>query len=231
MKIGLIGKGKTGSKIIELIEQDQSYSQHSLSVYSKSNPPTLLSLREVDVIICFIPGEEFLKICPMLFETNRPVVTGSTGVQFSDELNSKVKDLKLRWIHGTNFSLGMVVIERLLSELNRAKKLFNQHDVYLHEIHHTKKLDAPSGTALSMREWINSPEVVITHEREGDVVGTHQLKFDTPFESISIEHFAKNRTIFAIGALTAAGWLIDDHSKSISYGISKFSDIAKDKIK
>lgn len=199
MKIALLGKGKTGSKILELRSQ-------GVEVYDRSNVPTYERLIRNDVIISFLPGEAFESLIPLLVETKLPVVTGSTGLKWPVDFGPTLKEKNLSWIHATNFSLGVVVMKQLIERLNQVSHLFNEKTLSIHEVHHTKKLDAPSGTALSMKEWL-AHDCEITSERTGDVVGLHTLTFETPSEIIRLEHEAKNRQLFAEGALWAAEYI------------------------
>lgn len=200
MKIALLGKGKTGSKIIEL--------NPNVQVFDRSNAPTFEKLSKCDVIISFLPGEAFEALIPTLLETKKPVVTGSTGFKWPAGFNETLKEKNLKWIYASNFSLGVVVLKQLIERLHQVSHLFQNKELSIHEIHHTKKLDAPSGTALSMKEWL-AEECEITSERTGDVVGIHTLTLETPSEIISLTHNAKNRTLFAEGALWAANFIVN----------------------
>lgn len=209
MKIALLGVGKTGAKVLEQYP--------SASVFNSKNLPSVAALREHDIIISFLPGDTFTTYIPMLLETARPVVTGSTGFEWPKNLNFKAP-----WIHATNFSLGMNVVKQMILVAKKAEQLFSQANFHIHEIHHTKKLDAPSGTALSWREWLGV-DCDITSAREGDVVGIHELTIDTPNEEIFLRHHAKDRGIFAAGALWAANYIMTN--KNLETGLHQFSEI------
>jgi 4-hydroxy-tetrahydrodipicolinate reductase len=202
MKIALLGKGKTGSKIIEL-------SQHEIEVFDRSNEATYEKLIKHDVIVSFLPGEAFEALIPVLLETKKPVVTGSTGFKWPTHFDKTLQEKNLSWIHATNFSLGVVVLKQLIQRLHQVDHLFKHKSLSIHEVHHTKKLDAPSGTALSMKEWLDEP-CEITSERTGDVVGLHTLKLETSGEVIRLEHEAKDRSLFAEGALWAADFITNN---------------------
>jgi 4-hydroxy-tetrahydrodipicolinate reductase len=146
MKIALLGKGKTGSKVIELASGE-------VEVFDRTNVPTFEKLIRHDVIISFLPGEAFEALMPMLLETKKPVVTGSTGFKWPANFDKTLQEKNLSWIYATNFSLGVVVLKQLVDRLNQVDHLFQEKTYSIHEVHHTKKLDAPSGTALSMKEW------------------------------------------------------------------------------
>ena len=216
MKIALLGKGKTGSKILELRSQ-------GVTVFDRSNVPSFDSLIRNDVIISFLPGEAFQSLIPLLLETKLPVVTGSTGFTFPVDFDHTLKEKNLAWIHATNFSLGVVVMKQMIERLNQVSHLFKEKNLSIHEVHHTKKLDAPSGTALSMKEWLKN-ECEVTSERTGDVVGLHTLTLETSSEIIRLEHEAKNRTLFAEGALWAADYIT---TQKLNPGLHSFQKVVE----
>jgi 4-hydroxy-tetrahydrodipicolinate reductase len=201
MKIALLGKGKTGSKVLELARSE-------VEVFDSKNIPTYEKLIKHDVIISFLPGEAFHGLIPMLLETKKPVVTGSTGFSWPSDFDKTLREKGLTWIHATNFSLGVVVLKQLIERLHQVDHLFADRKLLIHEVHHTRKLDAPSGTALSMKEWLQEP-CEITSERTGDVVGLHTLTLETPGEIIRLEHEAKDRRLFAEGSLWAANYILN----------------------
>jgi 4-hydroxy-tetrahydrodipicolinate reductase len=199
MKLALLGAGKTGSKVKEI------YS--AVTVFDTKNVPTLEKLSDHDVIISFLPGEAFASLIPVLLDLRKPVVTGSTGLQWPSGFDQTLQKTGVAWIYATNFSLGVVVLKQLIEKLHQMENLFGEKKLSIHEVHHTKKLDAPSGTALSMKEWLKSP-CEITSDRRGDVVGLHTLTLETPGEILRLEHEAKDRRLFAEGALWAAKYMI-----------------------
>lgn len=216
MTVALLGKGKTGSKILELRPQ-------GVDTFHRSNRPTFEKLVKNDVVISFLPGEAFESLIPLLLETKLPVVTGSTGFDWPADFDKKLKEKNLTWIYATNFSLGIVVMKQLIKRLNQVSHLFNEKNLSIHEVHHTKKLDAPSGTALSMKTWLEGhPEM--TYERTGDVVGLHTLSLETPSEIIRLSHEAKNRQLFAEGALWAADFI---KTKKLEPGLHEFQKVVE----
>lgn len=220
MKIALLGKGKTGTEVYNL--------NQTCTIFDSSNPATFNSLKGHDVIISFLPGPVFKDYIPLLLETKIPVVTGSTGFEWPEDFDQNLKENKLKWIYAHNFSLGMNLVKNMIETLSKASQLFDEYDFSIHEIHHTKKLDAPSGTAISFKNWLGL-EANITHERIGDVVGEHELTFDCPDEKIVLKHSAKKRSIFARGSLWAAKLIISDNS--IPYGLNHFNNIVNNHLK
>lgn len=215
MSIALLGKGKTGSKVLELASD--------IEVYDSKNVPTYESLMKHDVIISFLPGEAFAALIPLLLETKKPVVTGSTGFKWPADFHNTLQEKKVAWIHATNFSLGVVVLKQLIERLNQVSDIFKEKTFAIHEVHHEKKLDAPSGTALSMKEWLDHPSVV-TSDRFGDVIGLHVLDLETPGEVIRIEHEAKDRKLFAEGALWAANYMLKN---KMNAGLHPFQSVVE----
>lgn len=219
MKIALLGSGKTGSKVIDIV------GRQNVTVFNTSNVPTIEKLSGHDVVISFLPGAPFEKLLPILLDANIPLVTGSTGFQWTPEIIELIKQKKTRWIHANNFSLGMTLVHEVLKNISKANRLFDDFSFDINEIHHTKKVDAPSGTALAWEKWIEN-DANISSERIGDVVGVHELTLNTPFEKIIVKHEALDRKIFAKGAVWAARKLLEKNC-DLDYGLHYFEDIAK----
>lgn len=215
MKIALLGRGKTGSKVLDLAQD--------VEAFDSKNLPTREKLTKHDVIISFLPGEAFSHLIPVLLETKKPVVTGSTGFSWPSDFDKTLKERNLTWIYATNFSLGVVVLKQLIEKLHSIDHLFSEKKLSIHEVHHTRKLDAPSGTALSMKEWLKEP-CEITSERSGDVVGLHTLTLETHGEILRLEHEAKDRRLFAEGALWAANHLLNN---KIEPGLHAFQKVVE----
>jgi 4-hydroxy-tetrahydrodipicolinate reductase len=164
-----------------------------------------------------------------LAKLRKPIVLGTTGwTQQSNEIRSIVDSAGIGLVHASNFSLGVNIMYRLLREAGLLFDRVAEYDVSVHEDHHKDKLDAPSGTALSIADVLlktvkrkkevlsGSPEgkirpeqLQITSGRYGAVVGTHRVRFDSMADTVEIVHTAKNRTGFALGAVVAAEWVKD----------------------
>jgi 4-hydroxy-tetrahydrodipicolinate reductase len=220
MKIALLGKGKTGGKVLELIHEAKLF----YTIFDSKNIPSIDKLKGHDVIISILPGEAFKTYVPLLVETKIPVICGSTGMSWALEFDSQLKEKNIKWIYATNFSLGMNLVQQMILIMNKASKIFDDYKFNIHEIHHTKKLDAPSGTALSWKSWAGH-EMDITSDRIGDVTGIHEITLSTPHEVISLRHEALDRKIFAEGALYAANKILND--KSLAPGLHLFQDIVQ----
>lgn len=218
MKVALLGKGKTGGKVLELLQEKNI--PHT--VFDSSNAPTIAKLKGHDVIISFLPGEAFKSYLALLLESKIPVVCGSTGMSWPVNFDAELKNTGAKWIYATNFSLGMNLVHQMILIMKEASKIFEDYKFSLHEIHHTKKLDSPSGTALSWKEW-SGHDMEITSERIGDVTGIHEIKLTTPNEEITLKHEASDRKIFASGALYAADKILQNNK--LAPGLHLFQDV------
>lgn len=219
MKIALLGKGKTGGKVLELLLSKNI--PHT--VFDSSNKPSLESLRGHDVVISFLPGDAFSQYIPLLIEAKIPVVCGSTGMSWPKNFDQELKLSGVKWIYASNFSLGMNLVQQMILMMKEASKIFDNYQFSLHEVHHTKKLDSPSGTALSWKSWA-AHDMDITSERTGDVVGIHELTLATNNEKIVLKHEALDRSVFASGALYAADKILNNN---LAPGLHLFQDIVQ----
>jgi len=214
MKIALLGLGKTGGQVAKLHQATTSF--------NSKNKPTLEKLADCDIVISFLSGDIFTEYIPLLIESKLPVITGSTGFDWDQEVIDQIKKEKLTWIKAHNFSLGMNIVKSMIETLSKATDLYEHVDFKIHDIHHTNKLDSPSGTALSWEKWLGQ-KATITAQRTGDVVGYHHLEMDCPSESIKITHEAKDRSIFASGAIWAAKAVFND--QNLEHGLIDFSSL------
>lgn len=220
MKVALIGAGKTGGEVARIHSET--------TVFNSKNKPTVEKLRESEVVIVFVPGDIFLEYIPMLIEAKLPVVIGATGFEWDQKTKDQITEAGLRWVHSHNFSLGMSIVKSLIETISKGSDLLEDATFKIHDIHHTKKLDAPSGTALSWKEWLGK-SVDITSERTGDVVGYHHLEMETPNEKIKLIHEAKDRGIFARGALWSANQVV--HNTQMPVGLTHFNDLVINQLK
>ncbi len=213
MKLALLGKGKTGSEII---------GQHKgpITIFDRTNPVTLEKLAHHDVAISFLPGHALMENLETIFQSGLPLVSGSTGLSWPEDLDEKLRTNDRVWIWAFNFSLGMFVARKMIRCMAQARSIFKDARFHIHEIHHTSKIDAPSGTALTWQRLIGDAD--ITHERVGDVQGKHILTMETDAEALVLTHEAKTRAIFAEGALLAAQFILD---KKVRPGLHHFDDV------
>jgi len=223
MNIALIGYGKMG-KEIEAIARERG---HTISlIIDISNPHELTqeNLSKVDVAIEFtIPTTAYTNYITC-FKAQVPVVSGTTGwLDKYDKLVSECSNYSSGFFYASNFSLGVNLFFELNKKLAKLMNPFPEYDVAMEEIHHTQKLDAPSGTAITLAEGIiqeierkkqwklqefsNESDFQIVAKRLGKVPGTHTITYDSEVDSIEISHTAKSRKGFALGAVLAAEFM------------------------
>ncbi|OCB70684.1 4-hydroxy-tetrahydrodipicolinate reductase [Flavobacterium piscis] len=218
MKIALLGYGKMG-KVIERIALERG---HEI-VLKKDEFNTYDGLSTADVAIDFSVPTAAVSNISSCFNNNVPVVSGTTGwLEHFDEMIALCNEKQGGFISSSNFSLGVNIFFELNEYLAKIMSQFDSYKVSMEEIHHTQKLDAPSGTAISLAKGViensnyanwtldeakNNNEIHIEAKRIGDVPGTHTVTYDSIVDSIELKHTAHNREGFALGAVIAAEWL------------------------
>lgn len=217
MKIALLGYGKMG-QVIERIALERG---HEI-VLKKDEFNTYDGLSTADVAIDFSVPTAAVANISSCFHANVPVVSGTTGwLEHYDEMEALCNEKKGGFISSSNFSLGVNIFFELNEYLAKIMAQFDSYKVSMEEIHHTQKLDAPSGTAISLAKGViensnysrwtmenaNTEEIYIEAKRIGDVPGTHTVTYDSTVDSIELKHTANNREGFALGAVIAAEWL------------------------
>lgn len=210
IRYAVFGSGNTGSKIPELLDAGEEF-----TFFNSTNKPTAENLAGHDVIICFVPGPVLAEYLDLFASTGIPVVSGATAIDWPDNWDENLKALQLTWIWADNFSLGMNIVKTLINTISAQSALYHSPNFHIHEVHHVNKLDAPSGTAIRWQEWLDR-ESSISFERTNDVIGNHQLTLDTEYEKITLSHEAKDRRIFAHGALWASRQLVNG---DLPYGL------------
>lgn len=218
MKIGLFGYGTMG----RMIESIASTRQHEV-VARIDSPGELPAFEMLDVAIDFSTPEAALGNILACLEQGVPVVSGTTGwLADFPRAEEFCRQVGGAFLYASNFSLGMNLFFELNEHLARLMSGFPEYAAALTEIHHTRKLDAPSGTAITLAEgiignsrytgWDMDPggadTLPIASERIGDTPGTHRITYSSATDSIEIQHTAHNREGFALGAVLAAEWLL-----------------------
>ena len=221
MKIALIGYGKMG-KAIEPIALERGHEIVLKAQTSEEVDPQILSTAHV--AIEFTSPESAKANILSCFNSNTPVVVGTTGwYESMDEIQSKMKAQNGALLPATNFSLGVNIFFEINKKLGALMNNQHQYDVMIEETHHTEKLDAPSGTAITIGEgvlsevdrkknWVNdasdeNEELSIISYREPEVPGTHIVTYESEVDAIKLEHVAHSRKGFALGAVVAAEFL------------------------
>jgi 4-hydroxy-tetrahydrodipicolinate reductase len=223
MKIALLGYGKMGKEI-----EAMALSRHHEIVLKidafNLDQFTPENLSRADVAIDFSTPDSAFSNIMKCFEAGVPVVCGTTGwLSRFDEVKKKCADHNQAFFYASNFSVGMNIFFALNKYLARLMNPVTDYDVSIREIHHVHKLDAPSGTAITLamdliakmdrkKKWelnqSGDPAALkITAVREDEVPGTHVVTYESEVDSIEITHLAKNRRGLALGAILAAEFI------------------------
>jgi 4-hydroxy-tetrahydrodipicolinate reductase len=218
VKIALLGYGKMG-KTIEQIAQSRG---HDI-VLKIDKHITDYDITKADVAIDFSVPSAAVGNLSKALNNNVPVISGTTGwLKDYDDITRLCKERDGAFIYASNFSIGVNIFFELNKQLAKMMSDLDKYKVNIEEIHHTQKLDAPSGTAITLAEGIiensnykqwsldknNADTISIVAKRIEDVPGTHVVSYDSTFDTIEIKHTAKNREGFALGAVIAAEWIV-----------------------
>lgn len=220
MKIALIGYGKMGHEIekIALNRGHEVVCTIDINEDDKFESP---EFKSADVAIEFTSPQSAYNNYKRAFAANVPVVSGTTGwLEHIDEIKKECTDNGKTFFYASNFSLGVNLFFALNKKLAKMMNQFKDYDVRMEETHHIHKLDAPSGTAITLaegvlenidakKEWTldeakSESDLLITSFRKGEVPGIHTVIYESEVDSIQITHDAKSRQGFALGAVMAA---------------------------
>lgn len=224
MKIGLVGYGKMG-KEIEQIAIQRNHTIELIVDLENRNLVTSIDLEKCDVIIEFTSPHSVIENIHWVLNSKIPLVVGSTGWHnHLNEIKNKFTNEECAMIWGSNFSVGVNLFFALNLYLANTMNNHPEYNPYIHEIHHINKVDAPSGTAVTLGKDIiskinrksnivteksnNITDLLITSDRVDSVPGTHIVTYQSDIDDISITHVAHNRKGFALGAVLAAEWII-----------------------
>jgi 4-hydroxy-tetrahydrodipicolinate reductase len=235
MKIALLGYGKMG-KIIEKIATDRKH-EIVLAIGSTNQEQlTTENLQKADVVIEFSTPATALGNIELCFKAGVPVVVGTTGWHHElTRLKQECLESNNSLIYASNFSVGVNIFFHVNKILAKLMNNYPYYETQVEEIHHTQKLDAPSGTAITIaegiienldakNEWVNvltadsaettddnikNDQLLIESFRIDSVPGTHTVLYDSEVDAIEFKHTAHNRNGFALGAVLAAEWVKD----------------------
>ncbi|AXT55971.1 4-hydroxy-tetrahydrodipicolinate reductase [Aquimarina sp. AD1] len=217
MNIALLGYGRMG-KTIEKIATERGHS--IVLIVDKDDKDYDVSV--ADVAIDFSIPSAAVNNITNCFNAGVPIISGTTGwLDHYDHIISLCKEKKGGFIYASNYSLGVNLFFELNKKLAKMMHPIEGYDIKMEEIHHTKKLDAPSGTAITLAEgviensskdgWLldqgNETTIPIVAKRIENVPGTHTVTYTSAVDDIEIKHTAHNRQGFALGAVVAAEWL------------------------
>lgn len=213
-RLAILGDGRMGRAIRDLAGErgfavDAVYGREALTV---DRPRVLEGLARCDVAVEVTSPASAADHALLCLEAGCPVVVGTTGwYDRLPEVEAAARRAGGALLWAANFSLGVALMKRLCREAGAVAARTGAFDAALVEAHHNRKLDAPSGTAHALAEVTASTlgrDVPISSIRVGHVPGTHELILDGAFEQLVIRHVARDRRVFADGALAAARWLI-----------------------
>ena len=197
MRVAVLGRGKTGRHVIDILRESNEHELHE--VYHSENPPTADKLQQAQALISFIPAAAMREHLETIIKSKIFHITGCTGYDWNKEITSSLQMRNCTWIQADNFSLGMAIVKKLIKQSQQFKEKY-YNEINIHEVHHTSKVDKPSGTAKLWEKWFDGVNK-ITSERYEDVVGIHQAEIKMDMESINISHQALDRRVFASGAV------------------------------
>jgi 4-hydroxy-tetrahydrodipicolinate reductase len=214
-RIAIVGMGRMGHAIAELAPSRGWEVVARLDEAEMKHGITRESLNSADVAVEFTVPSAAPSNIRALVAARCPVVVGTTGwYDQLDTIRDAVAAADGALLTATNFSLGVNIFEQIAAHAALLLSSARGFEAALVETHHSAKKDAPSGTANTLaatasKAW--GKQIPITSVRTGSVPGTHEFIFDAPFEQIHLEHIARDRRVFAEGALVAAEWLIGKH--------------------
>jgi 4-hydroxy-tetrahydrodipicolinate reductase len=246
MKIALLGYGKMG-KIIEKIALSRKHEIVLTIDNDNLHELTAENLQKADAVIEFTMPASVLGNIDHCFNAGVPIVVGTTGwYDQMDEVKQKCEAANASLMYATNFSVGVNIFFHINRMLAKVMNNYPYYDVQVEEIHHMQKLDAPSGTAITIAEgiidnletkkdWVNvlttddnadddnikPEELLIESMRIDSVPGTHTVIYDSEVDTIEFKHTAHNRNGFALGAVLAAEWI---HDKKGFYSVDAMFD-------
>ena len=232
MKIALLGYGKMG-KIIEKIAISRKHEIVLTIDHDTLDDLTVENLQKADVVIDFTMPASVLGNIKHCFDAGVPIIVGTTGwYDQIPEIKQLCEQGNNTLLYGSNFSVGVNIFFHINRLLAKVMNNYPYYDVQVEEIHHTQKLDSPSGTAITIAEgildnlktkseWVNvlttddksdddavsSNQLLIESLRIDSVPGTHTVIYDSEVDTIEFKHTAHNRNGFALGAVLAAEWI------------------------
>jgi 4-hydroxy-tetrahydrodipicolinate reductase len=225
MKIALIGRGAMGKLVATLAEAqaDQIGVRMASGDSSKSAHELAEALRGHDAAVDFSVGHAVPRNVEACCLAGVPLVEGTTGWNAQQQqVRELVTKLDGALVYGANFSLGVNLFYRIAQYAASLFANASGYEAFIEEAHHSRKKDAPSGTALRLRDLVSEKlqrEIPVTSTRAGYIPGTHRIGFDSAADQIELVHTARSREGFAAGALLAARWIQGRK------GVFEFSDV------
>ena len=211
MRVLLLGHGRMG-KLIESLAPEYDATVAGV-IDEHSAQGAIAKCGDVDVAIDFTLADAVSKNLPQLADRKINVVIGTTGWQAQESsMRAIAEKAGIGVLAASNFSLGMNIFQLAVEEASRNFAKHPEFGAWVHESHHVMKKDAPSGTALTIKQGMEEAgfarPIDVSSTRAGHVPGTHMVGFDGPSETIEFTHTVRDRAVFARGALVAAKWLV-----------------------
>ena len=211
MNIAILGYGKMGHLVEEVAKQKGIGVPVTLDKENDGGREiTKERLANVDVCVDFSQPDAVIDNVKACAAIGKNIVVGATGwYQHLDDVRAVVSSSEIGMVYGANFSIGMNLFFKIVDEAAKVVSRFNQYDPFVHEAHHKRKLDAPSGTAIELERIMKSvyESLPVSSTRVGYVPGTHTVGFDSEADTITLVHTARSRQGFAEGAVMAAQWV------------------------
>jgi len=214
MKIALIGYGAMG-KLIQTLAENKN---HCIAVVIDEADANLTAeelaekLKGIDAAIDFSVAEAVERNVRACLAANVPLVEGTTGWNAKSEaIENLVEAEKGAFVFGANFSVGVNLFYRITDFASELFAKFPDYEAFIEERHHSRKRDAPSGTALKLKDIVAKyirDDFSVAATRAGNIPGTHIVGFDAPADAIELTHTARSREGFASGAILAAEWIV-----------------------
>src|SRR5687768_2199863 len=214
MKIALIGYGAMGKLIRALAEEKGHEIPVVIDESAAGLSPAELAerLSGADVAIDFTSASAVTRNVTACMIACVPLVEGTTGWNESRaEVEKVVSDSDGAFVFGANFSIGVNLFYRIADHAAELFSRFPEYEAFIEEQHHSRKKDAPSGTALKLKDIVAQhlkKDLSVASSRAGNIPGTHRVGFDGPADQIMLEHAARTRKGFALGAIMAAEWIV-----------------------
>ena len=231
MKIALIGYGAMG-KLIRTLAQEKGHQIIAVvddADAGLSAAELVEKLKGADVAIDFTMAEAVRRNVGTCVAAGVPLVEGTTGWNAQRaEIEQIVSDGDGAFVFGANFSIGVNLFYRIATQAAALFAKFPEYDAFIEEQHHSRKKDAPSGTALKLKDIVArhiKKDLSVSATRAGNIPGTHRVGFDGPADQILLEHMARSREGFAMGAIFAAEWIVGKK------GFYEFSEIMDEVLK
>lgn len=230
MKLALIGHGAMG-KLIEKIALERGHEITAIidERHAEAEEHALAGMiLDAEAAIDFSVAEAIVRNVKVCAEANVPLVVGTTGwLKNIKQVKKLVEANNAALLYGANFSIGVNIFYKLAAAAAEMFKPFDEYEAFIEERHHSRKKDAPSGTALKIKELaetVMGKDVAAASTRAGNISGTHTLGFAGRFDEVILTHRANSRDGFAAGAITAAEWLKDKK------GFYEFTDVIDEMI-